>query len=85
MWDGPNPQCNYRLGLQDINDVTLASTLYILVSHSELTSVGTTWTAVSGEWKNPPTFDGYELQVRAYGNSAGDYSVAFDNVRAEER
>lgn len=85
MWDGSNPGCTYRLGLQNVNDVTLASTLYILVSQSDLTSVGTSWTAVSGEWADPPTFDGYELQLRAYGNSAGDYSVRFDNVRVDER
>lgn len=76
--------CSYRRGLKNPNSVSLTST-YFLVSQSSLTSVGTSWTAVSGPWSTPARYDGYELQLRAYGNSAGDASVRFDNLRAEER
>lgn len=77
--------CEYPRGLKNPNSASVATT-YILLSQSDLTSVGTSWTAVAGPWVAPPTsYDGFELQMRAYGNATGEHTVRFDNVRAEER
>ncbi|RYF47299.1 MAG: hypothetical protein EOO27_37760 [Comamonadaceae bacterium] len=75
----------YQRGLTSrINDPSL-STTYVKVSESALTNVGTSWTLVESPWTSVAERDGHQLQVRAYGNAAGDYAVRFDNVRAEER
>ncbi|MFT4229508.1 MAG: hypothetical protein QM602_04385 [Microbacterium sp.] len=60
---------------------------YILVTESSLTTVGTSWTAVASGWSSIDVHrDGYQLQLRAYGNAGGAGNVVhFDNVRMEER
>jgi len=78
--------CPYQRGLKNPNNMTLADMAYILVTESSLTNVGTSWTAVSSPWSSISVLrDGYQLQLRAYGNAAGSGAVRFDNVRMEER
>lgn len=83
--DGPCLNSNFNRGLTDgINSPTFSST-YLKVAESALTAVSTSWTHVYTPWTSVAKRAGHELQVRAYGNSAGDHTVRFDNVRAEER
>lgn len=76
--------CDYMRGLSNPNSVSVTAN-YVLESRSAMTTVGTSWTSLAGPWTSMPKRDGWVLQMRAYGNSAGSYAVWFDNVRIEER
>ncbi len=78
--------CDYPRGLKNPNNLTLADMNYIVVSESGLVNVDTSWTSVISDWASIGVQrDGYQLQLRAYGNAAGSGAVRFDNVRMEER
>jgi len=78
--------CDYPRGLKNPNNLTLADMNYIVVSESGLVNVDTSWTSVISGWASIGVQrDGYQLQLRAYGNAAGSGAVRFDNVRMEER
>ena len=79
--------CHYPDGLDNLNSISI-TTGYVLEIRSSMTTLGSTsWTAVTSNWDNPPTNDGYQYQIRAYGksttSSGGTGSVRFDNVRGE--
>jgi len=81
MADGVDANgCDYRSGIDNPNEVTYF-TGYIIGSSSMVT-LGTSWTSVASDWIDLG-YGGHEIQVRAYANSAGDHSVALDNVRGE--
>ncbi len=80
-----NNGCAYPRGLQNPNNETVTAN-YVLVSQSAAETVSTgSWTSVNSPWTSVSVRDGWHLQLRAYGNSSGDYAVWFDHVRAEER
>lgn len=65
---------------------SLASIALLLGLTAILTACSPHSSAVAGPWVAPPTsYDGFELQMCAYGNATGEHTVSFDNVRAEER
>lgn len=79
--------CPYQRGLKNPNSGAVADMNYVLVTESSLVNVSNSWTAVASGWSSIDVHrDGYELQLRAYGNAAGSgNAVRFDNVRMEER
>lgn len=86
MTESGNNGCTYPDGLKNPNNVSVTA-LFVLLSGSAMTTVGTSWTAITSDWINPETVHGFELQVRAYGrslnSSGGTVSIRFDNVRGE--
>jgi hypothetical protein len=89
-FSGSVPQnCVYPLGIDyDPNQQSPSLGGWILMSDTPFTLVGTSWTAVTGPWTDPPTQDAYDFQIRFFGtavhNSTGAYGqVQLDNVRGE--
>lgn len=79
-----NP-CSYRSGVTNPNSPSVSSA-YVKRSESAEVAVGTAWKAVSTPWWSASSsVRGYQIQVRAYGSTAGTSGVWLDNVRGEER
>ena len=85
MKDGTSGCGDYQRGLRDPNDRTFGTTVFALRAQSSLTSIGSQWQQAATPWVDLPFRDGWQLQVRAYGNAADDSTVRFDNVRIDEK
>lgn len=94
----PNPgsceQGEYVNGVANGNGVATELSGWVLMTEGDKQGVTTSWTgidtSVPSEWKNPPSAEAYDLQIRGYGTAVNIYSgahanVHIDNFRGESR
>jgi hypothetical protein len=77
--------CSYADDVKNPNDDSVSGS-YVLVSQERVDAINNSWTGLVSNWVNLPTEDGFQFQVRAYGDSysaAGPQPIYFDNVRGE--
>jgi hypothetical protein len=85
--DEPDNNCEYADGVDNPNDPSVASG-YVLLADSGVQAVGTSWVTIASSFQNPPTADGYEMDMRVYAHainqSTGETGwTDLDNIRGE--